>query len=126
LSPLDPPPDAPVFAEPWQAQAFALAVELSEAGHFTWGEWTAELAAEITAAPARAGGEAGGAVDDGARYYDCWLAALERLVVAKGLADPAALAARRAAWEAAYRATPHGQPVDLKPVERVASGRRRD
>ena len=25
----------PVFAEPWQAQAFALAVKLSEQGHFT-------------------------------------------------------------------------------------------
>ena len=32
----------PVFAEPWQAQAFALAVRLSEQGHFTWKEW-AEL-----------------------------------------------------------------------------------
>jgi hypothetical protein len=31
----------PVFAEPWQAQAFALAVELSAKGHFTWKEWEA-------------------------------------------------------------------------------------
>src|SRR5436190_12475375 len=35
----------PVFAEPWQAQAFALAVKLSEQGHFTWKEWAQGLAA---------------------------------------------------------------------------------
>lgn len=36
--------DGPVFAEPWQAQAFALAVKLSEDGYFTWKEWAAALA----------------------------------------------------------------------------------
>jgi hypothetical protein len=36
----------PVFAEPWQAQVFALAVRLSAQGHFTWKEWTAGLADE--------------------------------------------------------------------------------
>ena len=35
--------DGPVFAEPWHAQAFALAVRLSELGHFTWKEWAAAL-----------------------------------------------------------------------------------
>ena len=40
----------PVFAEPWQAQAFALAVELSEHGHFTWREWSTALADELTVA----------------------------------------------------------------------------
>jgi nitrile hydratase accessory protein len=118
LSPPDPlrrAAERPVFAEPWQAQAFALALELRDAGHFTWGEWTEALAAEIAAAEAR--GEPEGKEDDGTRYYDHWLAALERLVVAKGLAEPQSLAARRSAWEAAYRATPHGKPVELKPVE---------
>lgn len=116
--------DGPVFAEPWQAQAFALAVELREAGHFTWGEWTQALAAEIAAA--RAKGETIGAVDDGRHYYDHWLAALERLVIAKGLAEPKSMAARRSAWEAAYRTTPHGQPVELGPVELGAGSRKRD
>ena len=32
--------DGPVFAEPWEAQAFALAVRLFEQGHFSWNEWT--------------------------------------------------------------------------------------
>jgi nitrile hydratase accessory protein len=99
--------DGPVFAEPWQAQAFALAVKLSELGYFTWSEWAAALAAEIKAAAER------GEADDGSRYYEYWLAALERLAAAKGLTDPAALAARKTAWAEAYRKTPHGQPVEL-------------
>ena len=97
----------PVFAEPWQAQAFALAVKLSEQGHFTWKEWAAALAHELQAAANR------GEPDDGSRYYEHWLAALERLVTAKGLADPTALVARKEAWTEAYRNTPHGRPVEL-------------
>ena len=92
----------PVFAEPWQAQAFALAVKLSEQGHFTWKEWTEALAAELKHAE-----------DDGSRYYEHWLAALERLVTAKGLTDSAAMRARKEAWADAYRHTPHGKPVTL-------------
>jgi nitrile hydratase accessory protein len=97
----------PVFAEPWQAQAFALAVKLSEQGHFTWKEWAAALANELTEAASR------GEPDDGSHYYDHWLAALAHLVTAKGLADRASLLARKEAWAEAYRSTPHGMPVKL-------------
>ena len=97
-----------VFAEPWQAQAFALAVRLSEQGHFTWKEWAATLAEEIKVAADR------GEPDDGSAYYHRWLAALERLVTAKGLSDSAALSARKEAWADAYRHTPHGKPVQLR------------
>ena len=97
-----------MFAEPWEAQAFALAVKLSEQGHFTWKEWAAALATEIKAAAER------GEPDDGTRYYHHWLAALERLVTAKGLADRPALLARKEAWADAYRHTPHGKPVELR------------
>jgi len=97
----------PVFAEPWQAQAFALAVKLCEAGHFTWTEWAATLAAELKAASER------GEPDDGSRYYEYWLAALERLVTTKGLTDSSALIERKEAWADAYRHTPHGKPVEL-------------
>ena len=90
------------FAEPWEAQAFALAVRLSEQGCFTWKEWSAALALEIREA-----------CDDGSCYYEHWLEALERLVVIKGIADPATLEARKEAWADAYRRTPHGQPVVL-------------
>jgi nitrile hydratase accessory protein len=98
----------PVFAEPWEAQAFALAVKLSEQGHFTWKEWAAALAEELQAAANR------GEPDDGSRYYHDWLAALERLAAAKGLTDPAAMLARKEAWADAYRHTPHGKPVELR------------
>ena len=96
-----------MFAEPWQAQAFALAVRLSEQGHFTWKEWADALAAEIKAAADR------GEPDDGSRYYEHWLAALERLVAAQGLTDAASLLERKEAWADAYRYTPHGKPVEL-------------
>lgn len=97
----------PVFAEPWQAQAFALAVKLSEQGHYTWKEWAAALSHQLQEAARR------GEPDDGSRYYEHWLAALERLVAEKGLASTDALTQRKAAWTAAYLHTPHGQPVEL-------------
>lgn len=97
----------PVFAEPWQAQAFAMAVKLSEGGHFTWKEWAAALAAELRAAEDR------GEPDDGTHYYEHWLAALEHLVTGKGLTEREALRSRKEAWEDAYRHTPHGKPVVL-------------
>jgi nitrile hydratase accessory protein len=100
--------EGPVFSEPWQAQAFALAVRLSAQGHFTWMEWSAALADELKASAAR------GEPDDGSHYYHCWLTALEHLVVAKGLSDPAALLARKEAWADAYQRTPHGKPVELE------------
>ena len=99
--------DGPVFAEPWQAQAFALAVRLSAQGHFTWKEFANALAVELRTASDR------GDPDDGSHYYEHWLAALERLVSAKGLSDPAALLERKEAWADAYRHTPHGKPVEL-------------
>ena len=99
--------DGPVFAEPWQAQAFALAVKLSQEGYFTWKEWASALAEELQSAATR------GEPDDGSRYYEHWLSALERLVTAKGLTDEEALLTRRDAWAEAYRTTPHGTSVEL-------------
>jgi nitrile hydratase accessory protein len=99
--------EGPVFAEPWEAQAFSLAVELSEQGYFTSKEWAATLAEELKAAADR------GEPDDGSCYYHHWLAALERLVMEKGLTDRASLDVRKEAWIEAYQHTPHGQPVEL-------------
>jgi nitrile hydratase accessory protein len=97
----------PVFREPWEAQAFAMVIALHEAKLFAWSEWTAALSREIRSA---AGSEQAGS---GGAYYRCWLAALESLVVEKGAASRELLAARRAAWERAARATPHGAPILL-------------
>jgi len=111
LPPLPRNEDGPVFAAPWQAQAFALVVKLSEQGHFTWKEWAAALADELKAAADR------GEPDDGSQYYHHWVSALERLVTGKGLADSPALLDRKEAWAEAYRHTPHGQPVVLRKSE---------
>lgn len=94
--------EGPVFAEPWQAQAFAMAVQLHRAGVFTWTEWAAALADELK-----------GSDDDGSHYYEHWLKALEGLVTERGLASRAALHDMKHAWEDAYRRTPHGRPVEL-------------
>jgi nitrile hydratase accessory protein len=72
--------DGPVFAEPWQAQAFAVVVELTEAGTVTREEWAERLGAALKEAEDR------GEYDTGERYYDHWLTALERLIVEKKLA----------------------------------------
>jgi len=105
--------DGPVFAEPWQAQAFALAVQLNADGAFTWTEWAAALSREL----------AGDPTDDGARYYHHWVAALEVLTTNRGLAGSAELAARKDAWADAYRHTPHGSPVELSAGQRAAARR---
>lgn len=107
LPPLPRDEEGPVFDEPWQAQAFALAVMLSELGHFSWKTWARTLADELAAAAAR------GEPDDGSRYYNHWVAALERLVVERGLSGATPLDERKHAWADAYRHTPHGQPVEL-------------
>ena len=98
---------SPVFREPWEAQAFALALALHERGLFTWPEWAAALAEEIAQA------QEAGDPDDGTTYYRHWLAAIEQLVDRKGAADRAELLARRDAWDRAAHATPHGQPILL-------------
>jgi nitrile hydratase accessory protein len=99
---------APVFAEPWHAHAFALAIALTRAGHFTGKEWASTLASELKAVTDR------GEVDDGTKYYEHWLTALERIVTSKGLTDVDALSARKERWADAYRQTPHGQSVELR------------
>lgn len=104
--------DGPLFAEPWQAQAFALAVRLQEQGHFTWSEWCAAMNEQILAA------QAAGDPDLGDTYYRHWLAALEALTVRKGLTSAAELDARKEAWDRAHRATPHGEPVLLEAAAR--------
>jgi cobaltochelatase CobN len=104
----------PIFEEPWQAQAFAIAVRLSAQGYFTWKEWAAALAAQLADAAER------GEADDGSEYYHHWLGALEKIVTTKGLTDVAALFERREAWADAYRHTPHGQPVQLRDGFRIS------
>ena len=110
--------DGPVFAEPWQAQAFALAVSLREDGVFSWSQWCAALNAEISAA------RAAGDPDLGDGYYHHWLRALEALVTSTGLLDQREIEVRKEAWDRAQRATPHGEPIALDRAARAAEGGR--
>src|SRR3954466_4410840 len=101
----------PVFREPWEAQAFAMALALHERGLFTWNEWAATLGDEIKRA------QAAGDPDTGETYYRHWLNALERLVAAKGVTDTTALKRYFDAWDHAADRTPHGTPIELRPED---------
>jgi nitrile hydratase accessory protein len=103
--------EGPVFREPWEAQAFAIALALHERGLFTWSEWAATLAEEIKRA------QAAGDPDTGETYYHHWLATLERLLAQKGTTDAETLARYRDAWDHAADRTPHGWPIELKPED---------
>lgn len=100
-----------VFTEPWQAHAFAMTVQLHERGLFTWPQWAAALSAQIRAA------QNAGEPDDGTRYYEHWLNALEALVIAQRAGTAEQIHALEDAWAAAAERTPHGQPIHLADVE---------
>jgi nitrile hydratase accessory protein len=96
---MPPGTDEPVFAEPWQASAFAMTVALNERGLFTWSEWAETLGAELKS---------------GASYYECWLRALETIVTRKGATSAHEIGETAEAWRRAAHATPHGQPIVLE------------
>ncbi len=100
--------DGPVFAEPWQAKVFAMTLQAHEAGLFSWPEWADALGKELAKdndLPAD---------EQPIGYYDHWLTAFESLLEGKDVAGPGVLAELKSAWDKAARATPHGQPIELK------------
>ena len=108
--------EGPVVREPWEAQAFAMALVLHERGLFTWPEWATTLGDEIRRA------QAAGDPDTGETYYRHWLNALERLVAEKHIATDATLSRYRDAWDHAADRTPHGRPIELRPEDFEKSG----
>ncbi|WP_137130174.1 nitrile hydratase accessory protein [Rhizobium sp. FY34] len=98
------PEGAPVFAEPWQAQAFALTVHLHAQNVFSWSEWAAHLSHEVHRSER---------ADDGSDYFDAWVAALTHLLAEKGVADEAAVLTLQHSWQRAAEATPHGSQISL-------------
>lgn len=97
--------DPQPFAEPWEAQAFALVVGLHEQGVFTWSEWAQVLSNELKRPEA---------APDGSDYYRCWLRALEQILAQKQIADKVQIESVAAAWTRAAHATPHGEPILLQ------------
>ncbi|MEF2552542.1 nitrile hydratase accessory protein [Aurantimonas sp. A2-1-M11] len=104
--PLAPP--GRVFDEPWQAQALALADALVQQGRFSALDWAEALGAELSKA------EAQGGPDTMETYYLAVLVSLERLCETRAGISGTDRARRRSEWEAAYRRTPHGEPVELR------------
>lgn len=117
IAPIPAGPDGPVFAEPWQASAFGLAVALNERGVFGWSEWAETLGGVLRERGAAAAGEGG--------YWSAWVAALERVLAKKGLAGADAIDARTEAWRRAAAATPHGVAIRLENDPRARAGSRR-
>ncbi len=101
----------PTFNEPWEAQAFAITVAMHRRGAFSWNEWAETLGEQIRLAQAH------GDPDLGATYYLHWLAALEKLVLKKGIADQGTLSLYQEAWHRAADRTPHGEPIELLPED---------
>ena len=97
--------DAPVFAEPWQAEAFAMVVALHERGLFTWDEWAHALSTKLKRPDS---------LEDASDYYQCWLEALESLITVKNIAVKSDIDLLTASWQRAAHATPHGQPIRLE------------
>jgi nitrile hydratase accessory protein len=97
--------EAPVFAAPWQAEAFAMVVALHDRGLFSWDEWAQTLSSKLKQPEVR---------EDASDYYQCWLAALESLITVKNIAPKADIDLLTSAWQRAALATPHGQPIRLE------------
>ena len=96
-----------VFAAPWEARAFGIAVVLNEAGVYPWRDFSQGLAAE-TAAADQHGMPTG--------YYERWLETLAKLAIARGLVTPEELEARTAEYASgvhddhAHHHGPHDTP----------------
>lgn len=99
--------DEPVFKAPWEAEVFAIAINLHAQGLFTWKEWAESLARVIREA------QDNGDPDLGDTYYLHWLNTLERMVVARQIGDRTRLDELYSAWNEAAVSTPHGQPIEL-------------
>jgi nitrile hydratase accessory protein len=93
-------PDEPVFAEPWEAQVFAMVVMLHEKGLFTWKEWSEALSCEISLGSSK-------------KYYENWLLVLDKMLEKNNIATYEERMERIKEWDEAARATPHGQPIEL-------------
>ncbi len=98
----------PVFDEPWQAQALAMADTLIDNGVISATLWSDMLGSELKKAQSL------DADDDMTTYYKAALQALELLLDQQTSVSASEVSDKRDAWERAYLATPHGQPVILK------------
>ncbi len=96
------------FDEPWQAQVLAMVDTLIAKGTIEATAWSDSLGNELKKA------HLSGASDNITTYYKAVLQALEQLLDQNTDISGSDVSHKRDAWEQAYLATPHGQPVKLE------------
>jgi len=107
LKPLLAKDGEPLFDEPWQAEALAMADTLVNSGMFEAANWSETLGKHLRNAVSNR------EPDTSLTYYNAVLAALEELIAENSGIDPEDMHGKRKDWESAYLSTPHGQPVIL-------------
>jgi nitrile hydratase accessory protein len=110
VSPL-PDEERPAFNESWQVQAYALVQVLIETGRISPSQWTRAFGAALREAADQ------GEPDSGDTYYATLSEALQRVLVAGGRMQDSEIRQRIDDWRAAYRRTPHGNPVRLNEAQ---------
>lgn len=82
-----------------------MTVRLHEKGVFSWSEWAEALSAELYKPGRKA---------DASDYFDCWVAALSRLVTELSITSGGQLETLTKSWQRAAEATPHGHPIVIE------------
>lgn len=101
--------DQITFQNPWHGQVFAITVQLSENGNFSWTEFVEIFGDSLKEARLKLSDLNGN--DD---YFNCWLEALEEIIILKEMGNSKILSVLKNDWVNAYLSTPHGDPVKIK------------
>ena len=101
--------DQIVFQNPWHSQLFAITVQLSEKGNFSWKEFV-----EVFGESLKKQRSLSKKLDGSNDYFACWLNALEEILIKKNISNQDTLMLLKKDWTQAYLSTPHGKPVNIK------------
>ena len=97
------------FQNPWHSQLFAITVQLSEKGNFSWKEFV-----EVFGESLKKQRSLSKKLDGSNDYFSCWLNALEEILIIKKISNQKTLMILKEDWTQAYLSTPHGKPVNIK------------
>ena len=101
--------DKVVFENPWHSQLFAITVQLSEKGNFSWTEFVTVFGEALKKESLHEKN-----LDGSNDYFSCWLNALEKILIEKNISNQNTLILLKEDWTQAYLSTPHGKPVHIK------------
>ena len=74
--------DDVVFQNPWHSQLFAITVQLSETGNFSWKEFVQFFGKSLNKSRLELNN-----LDGNDDYFKCWLIALEEIIISKKLGN---------------------------------------